>query len=147
MPNLHRTKQLLPEEEGRKFLVFTGHQDRLTTPEFLAYLDLLYGDHIWMNGGAQGFDTQVQEYAERRSINTRQVFARVFCELYGKTIGPLRRNDHMLLYANHLVALYDGRTRGGTLYTVNRAKEQHIPITYAPLSNVIPPRILRMIQR
>lgn len=143
MPNLHKTKILLPEEEGRKFLVFTGHRDRLTTPEFLADLATLYHDYIWMDGGARGFDTQVHEYAVSQGIDTRQVFARVFCELYGNSIGPLRRSDHILLYANHLIALYDGRYRGGTLYTINRAKEQSIPITYAPVSPVIPTRILR----
>lgn len=33
------------------------------------------------------------------------------------------RNDYMVSHAAYLIAVYDGVSRGGTLYTINRAKD------------------------
>ena len=33
------------------------------------------------------------------------------------------RNDYMVAHCGHLIAVYDGFSRGGTLYTLNRAKD------------------------
>lgn len=40
----------------------------------------------------------------------------------------LVRNDFMLSYASRIVACYDGRRRGGTFYTCNRARAMNIPV-------------------
>ena len=40
----------------------------------------------------------------------------------------LVRNDFMLSHASRIVACYDGRRRGGTFYTCNRARAMNIPI-------------------
>ncbi|MDL2280634.1 DUF1273 domain-containing protein [Selenomonadales bacterium OttesenSCG-928-I06] len=39
----------------------------------------------------------------------------------------LERNDYIISQANRLICVYDGK-RGGTMYTVNRAKEKGIEI-------------------
>lgn len=40
----------------------------------------------------------------------------------------LVRNDFMLSHACRIVACYDGRRRGGTFYTCNRARAMNIPV-------------------
>lgn len=40
----------------------------------------------------------------------------------------LVRNDFMLSHASRIVACYDGRRRGGTFYTCNRARAMNIPV-------------------
>ena len=40
----------------------------------------------------------------------------------------LVRNDFMLSHAGRIVACYDGRRRGGTFYTCNRARAMNIPV-------------------
>ncbi|WP_176702589.1 SLOG family protein [Bacteroides thetaiotaomicron] len=40
----------------------------------------------------------------------------------------LVRNDFMLSHASLIVACYDGRRRGGTFYTCNRARAMNIPV-------------------
>lgn len=40
----------------------------------------------------------------------------------------LVRNDFMLKHASRVVACYDGRRRGGTFYTRNRAGAMNIPV-------------------
>ena len=41
----------------------------------------------------------------------------------------LRRNDYMIANAGQLIAYYDGSRRGGTAYTVSRAKAAGRPVT------------------
>ena len=40
----------------------------------------------------------------------------------------LVRNDFLLNHANRIVAYYDGRRRGGTFYTCNKAGVMNIPV-------------------
>ena len=41
----------------------------------------------------------------------------------------LRRNDYLIANAGQLIAYYDGSRRGGTAYTVSRAKAAAHPVT------------------
>jgi hypothetical protein len=106
-------------------IAFTGHRDKHTTNEFL---DCLPRDALWVHGGAIGFDSQVENYAEQHGIKTQII--RPDYKKYGKK-APLIRNKDIVKDADLLVACYDGRDYGGTLYTINIAKYHNIPIKYA----------------
>jgi hypothetical protein len=105
-------------------IAFTGHRDKHTNEDFF---DCLPHNALWVHGGAIGFDTQVERYAEAHSIKTKII--RPNYEKYGKQ-APLLRNHEILKGADLLVACYDGRSGGGTLYTIRLAKSMNIPIRY-----------------
>lgn len=101
-------------------ILFTGHRNKHANP---LELDRLYADHstdIWMHGGARGFDNQIQQYAKSHGVHT-EVY-RPDYKVHGSH-APLIRNDEMLDKCDLVVALYDGRDRGGTFYTINRARK------------------------
>jgi hypothetical protein len=105
-------------------VAFTGHRDSGTTK---ACFDALSKDALWVHGGAEGFDSQVERYAQMYGIRTKVI--RPDYEQFGKK-APLIRNAAIIVSADLLVACYDGRTYGGTFYTINLAKEVKIPIEY-----------------
>lgn len=105
-------------------IAFTGHRNSGTTK---ACFDDIPKDAIWIHGGAEGFDSQVERYAKMYSIKTKIILPDY--EQFGKT-APLVRNAAILASADLLVACYDGRKHGGTFYTINLAKEVKIPIKY-----------------
>jgi hypothetical protein len=105
-------------------IAFTGHRDKHTNEDFF---DCLPADALWVHGGAIGFDSQVENYARRHNIKTKII--RPDYQKYGKR-APLIRNHEIVSGANLLVACYDGRITGGTLYTIKLAKSLNIPIRY-----------------
>lgn len=46
-------------------IVFTGHRNRSASTEDLETIAREFPESLWVHGGAIGFDTQVQEVAER----------------------------------------------------------------------------------
>ena len=111
-------------------IAFTGHRDKQTTEEFL---DMLPKDALWVHGGAKGFDSQVENYAQRHNIKTKVI--RPDYNKYTPKAAPLIRNKEIIRGADLLVACYDGRLYGGTFYTINLARQQNIPIKYAGISD------------
>lgn len=110
-----------------KYVVFTGHRNKLTTESNLRILYQMYKDYIWVSGGAAGFDTQIYEFAERMGIE--QKVMKPDYDLYPPKKAPLRRNDTMLdLNPEAVVTNYDGRKGGGTYYTVKEANKRKIPV-------------------
>lgn len=114
---------------AKPFLVlFTGHRDRWADP---ADLERIYKEHladapfIWMHGGATGFDNQVEGFA--KAVGVATLVVRPDYQRYGFS-APLKRNDLMLSLCDCVVALYDGREKGGTFYTLNRAKKLKLPL-------------------
>jgi hypothetical protein len=105
-------------------IAFTGHRDSGTTK---ACFDVLQKDALWIHGGAIGFDSQVERYAKIYGIKTKIILPDY--EQFGKS-APLIRNSAILASADLLIACYDGRTYGGTFYTINLAKEAKIPVEY-----------------
>jgi hypothetical protein len=105
-------------------VAFTGHRDSGTTK---ACLDNIPKDAIWIHGGAEGFDSQVERYAQMYGVRTKVI--KPDYEQFGKN-APLIRNAAIIASADLLVACYDGRTYGGTFYTINLAKEIKMPIEY-----------------
>lgn len=107
---------------------FTGHRNVNCPQSELDNLAQSYPGRTWVQGGAVGFDTQVLEYAKAHGIDWITFLPEY--DMYDKREAPLRRNDDIVKVSDILVACYDGRRRGGTLYTINRAKEKGIEIVY-----------------
>ena len=40
----------------------------------------------------------------------------------------LRRNDYMLSHSNGVIAYYDGTPKGGTYYTIRKARQMKLPV-------------------
>ena len=70
-----------------------------------------------ISGGAKGVDALAERYADERGI-AKQIIRPQY-ELYGKA-APLKRNEQMVEIADHVLILWDGRSRG-TRYTMEYA--------------------------
>lgn len=101
-------------------ILFTGHRNKHARLEELDRLRAGHANDIWIHGGARGFDNQIERYAKQHRISTK-----VYRPDYRKhgAYAPFVRNDEMLQDCDMVVALYDGRDRGGTFYTINRARK------------------------
>jgi hypothetical protein len=62
-----------------------------------------------VSGGAKGVDRLGEEWADRNNIPVK-LFPAQWKE-HGKAAGPIR-NDAMAIYANALIAIWDGQSRG-----------------------------------
>ena len=107
-----------------KIIAFTGHRDSGTTK---ACFDSIPKDALWVHGGAIGFDSQVERYAKMFGLKTKVI--RPDYDKFGKS-APLIRDADIIAGADLLVACYDGRPYGGTLHTINLAKNANIPVEY-----------------
>lgn len=108
---------------------FTGHRDKFTEPSDLLDIAKRYPGATWISGGAiDGFDSQVNIFCLLADIELIEYLPDY--QKYARDVAPLRRNDIIVARADMLFACYDGRKRGGTFYTINRAKEKGIPIMY-----------------
>jgi hypothetical protein len=114
-------KQMYP-----RFILFTGHRDKKADPKLLEDLAEKYPDSVWIHGDAEGFDTQVRKFAFSHGIQQIQIPPAY--KTPSDHDAPLRRNDLMLELCQVVVALYDGRLKGGTKYTIDKANFLHKPI-------------------
>ena len=108
-------------------LTFTGHRDQTADETALRDLLTAYPGATWEHGGAPGFDTQVDAFARKHGVTVR--VTRPDYRRYPPHCAPLKRNDEMVSRADVVIALWDGRTTGGTYYTVQEARRQHKPVT------------------
>lgn len=119
---------------------FTGHRDWLCNEQSLLRLEERYPDATWIHGDAlSGFDRQVDEVALEigKIPDVTLLRIRPDYKKYAPNIAPLMRNDVIVIRCNILVACFDGRKSGGTLYTINRAKQASKPIEYVtPVTRV-----------
>lgn len=67
-----------------------------------------------VSGGARGVDTLAKAFASRQGIKLTEFLPQY--ELYGRA-APLKRNQEIAAYADQLLALWDGVSKG-TAYTV-----------------------------
>ena len=74
-----------------------------------------------VEGGCRGVDLIAKQYAKDRSLPYKEFPAN--WEVYGKKAGPIR-NEQMALYADGLVAFYDGKSAGtgNMIQTAQKAK-------------------------
>lgn len=77
-----------------------------------------------VSGHARGADMLVERYAQERCYKLT-VFPAEW-EKYGKSAGP-RRNKEMAKYANALIALWDGKSKG-TLNMIETAEEKGLKV-------------------
>ena len=107
-------------------IVFTGHRDKQANENDLAAIAARFPGSVWMHGGAIGFDSQVARYAAKHGIPVQAVlpdYAR-----FPSKVAPLRRNTAMVAQAGAVVALWDGRERGGTFDTITKARRAGLAV-------------------
>jgi hypothetical protein len=108
---------------------FTGHRNRTVDEAELTKIHARYPDAVWVHGGAVGFDSQVDAYAKAHGIKLL-----VYNPAYTKhgSQAPLIRNRLIVDMTDMLIACYDGRAGGGTVYTMTYAKQQGKPVVVIP---------------
>lgn len=72
-----------------------------------------------VSGGARGVDTLGEEYAKKNGIPIKRFPAN--WDKYGKSAG-YKRNVQMAEYADALIAVWDGESRG-TMHMINIARD------------------------
>lgn len=95
---------------------------------------------IWVHGGAAGFDTQVHEVALKldKRLGETLLVVRPDYSRYTSNVAPLIRNQEIVDMVEIIVACYDGRKRGGTLFTINYAHKVHKLVEYvAPVAKIL----------
>ena len=83
-----------------------------------------YGTVEIVSGGAKGADSLGEKYADLRGHKLAKFLPN--WGLWGKQAG-IRRNVYMAQYATHLVAFWDGRSRG-TAHMIEAAKAKGLPV-------------------
>jgi hypothetical protein len=76
-----------------------------------------------VSGGARGVDSLAEEYARDTGIPFKLFPAD--WDKYGKAAGPIR-NQQMAEYADALIAVWDGKSKG-TLNMINNMKKLNKP--------------------
>jgi len=77
-----------------------------------------------ITGGAYGIDKIAEVYADTHQI--KKTVLKPEYELYGKG-APLKRNDLIIEYADYIIAIWDGRSRG-TKYVIDHSVAQGKPV-------------------
>lgn len=72
-----------------------------------------------VSGGARGVDTLAKEFAIKNKLLLTEFLPKY--NIYGRT-APLKRNDEIALYADEVIAFWDGQSRG-TAYTIKAFKK------------------------
>lgn len=110
----------------------TGHRDRQANwydiKELLEFWSKEKKSLTVIHGGAKGFDTQVSRVIRRLNSayghKIKEVIIRPdYKNCTNYRVAPLKRNEKIVNQSSVVVALYDGRDKGGTYYTVNYAKK------------------------
>jgi hypothetical protein len=113
---------------------FTGHRNRQVDIRWLKWIltKKFPNCRRWLHGGASGFDTQVDTFAKKNGI-TPEVFKPDY-ENYPAHTAPLTRNRHIVDQSDLIVACWDGRTTGGTFFTIRLAAQYGVPVMVLPCS-------------
>lgn len=77
-----------------------------------------------VSGGAKGIDTCAREYALANNLKLTEFLPEY--ERYGRA-APIVRNKQIIEYAEVVVALWDGKSRG-TKMVINYCEKLHKPI-------------------
>jgi hypothetical protein len=106
-------------------ILFTGHRDKHCNSKDLEKYRDFDPTALWIHGGAEGFDTQVENFAKQNNIET-EIYYPDYAK-YGK-YAPLERNLVMLKDCNLVVACFDGRKSGGTYFTIRHGEEMGLRV-------------------
>ena len=106
---------------SRGFDAYVFFSDKL---EYL--ISNLEGEIEFVSGGCKsGADALIKRYCEEKNIKLTE-FLPDYNKYPGK-VSPIKRNDEIVQYATHLIAFYDGASKG-TGYTIKQAQKKGIPI-------------------
>ena len=86
-----------------------------------------------VSGGAVGIDALAEIYAKQNGLPMK-VFKPDYAK-YGKR-APLVRNDEIIHYAQYVLAIWDGSSRG-TAYTVAACIKDGIPVKVVTLDSAV----------
>ena len=78
-----------------------------------------------MSGGAKGVDSCAREYALKNNILLKEFLPEY--EKYGRA-APLRRNMEIISYADVVVALWDGESRG-TKFVIDNCLKNRVSVS------------------
>ena len=78
-----------------------------------------------ISGGAQGIDSIAEQFANEYRISKLILLPRY--NLFGKA-APLKRNETMIDFADEVLVIWDGISRG-TKYTIDYARKKKKPLT------------------
>lgn len=111
---------------------FTGHRDWLCSEQSLLRIEERFPGAKWIHGGADGFDSQVHEVGLKlgKVLGETLIVIRPDYKQYSYHVAPLIRNQVIVDRVDRMVACYDGRKKGGTLFTINYAHKVHKPVEY-----------------
>lgn len=77
-----------------------------------------------ISGGARGVDASAREYALIHNIPFREFLPNY--KKYGRA-APLKRNITIIENADHVIAFWDGSSRG-TLFVIEKCKQLKVPV-------------------
>lgn len=77
-----------------------------------------------ISGGARGADKIGEQWAKYKQIPLK-IFP-AYWNMYGKSAG-YRRNEQMAVYAEQLIAFWDGKSKG-TMHMINIAKQRGLKV-------------------
>lgn len=77
-----------------------------------------------VSGACRGIDELGEQWAEENNVPVKRFPAN--WKLYGKSAGP-RRNEQMSDYADALVAIWDGKSRG-TAHMISSAEKKGLRV-------------------
>lgn len=72
-----------------------------------------------VSGGARGIDSSARQYAQRANLPIKE-FLPDYSQ-YGRR-APLVRNEEIVRYADHILAFWDGKSRG-TMHVINTCRK------------------------
>lgn len=78
-----------------------------------------------ISGGAKGVDTLAEQYADKHKLSKHII--RPDYQKYPNRSAPIKRNKIIVDCSDSVLAFWDGKSKG-TLFTINYAKEQNIPV-------------------
>lgn len=128
MSERYLATNFIPDFSPEDAIGFTGHRNRRAKEGELETVHAQYPNKIWVHGGADGFDTQVDKYANAHGI--RCTVLKPDYKGHVDHYAPLERNEVIVDVTSMLVACFDGRNYGGTRYTINYAKRLNRSIWY-----------------
>lgn len=85
-----------------------------------------------VSGGAKGVDNSAKQYALSHGIKLTEFLPE--CEKFGRT-APLKKNITIIEYADIVIALWDGKSRG-TRHVIDNCKSRNIPVTVFKLKKI-----------
>lgn len=104
-----------------------GFDEYVYFSEKLEYLiSKIDGEIEFVSGGCKtGADALIKRYCKEHKYRLIE-FLPDYNKYAGK-VAPIKRNDEIVNYATHLIAFYDGVSKG-TGYTLKVAEKKQIPI-------------------